>query len=31
MQTFQGILLREISNTLFISVLDSSLTGMGYG
>lgn len=31
MQTFQDLLLREISNTLSISVLDSSLTGMGYG
>jgi len=29
MQTFQGILLREISNTLFISVHDSSLAGLG--
>lgn len=31
MQTFQDIILREISNTLFISVPNSSLTGTGYG
>lgn len=31
MQTFQDILLREISNTLFISVHDGSLSGTGYG
>lgn len=31
MKTFQDILLREISNTLFITVHDVSLTGTGYG